>query len=103
MLILAVHTGGHDATAVLAQDYDILAAVQLERLTRIKGDGNRFPDEAVDEVAASVLLGSGARYDWVIGAPPERVASEEPAPGWVAESPSMQSVYERVAQVAALP
>jgi carbamoyltransferase len=33
-LILTVHTGIHDAGAALFDDYTLLAAVQLERLTR---------------------------------------------------------------------
>ena len=49
MLILGVHPGYHDAVAVLCDDYRILAAVQLERLTRRKIDGGRVPDEAIDE------------------------------------------------------
>jgi carbamoyltransferase len=49
-LILAVHPGSHDATAVVFEDYALKAAVQLERLTRIKGDGDSFPDLAIDEV-----------------------------------------------------
>jgi carbamoyltransferase len=49
-LILAVHTGSHDAAAALFDDYTLRAAVQLERLTRYKGDGRRHPDLAIDEV-----------------------------------------------------
>ncbi|SMN11010.1 Nodulation protein NolO  len=39
MLILSVCHGGHDSSAVVANDYEILAAVQTERITRKKGDG----------------------------------------------------------------
>ncbi|MCY4244962.1 MAG: hypothetical protein OXU41_05505 [Gammaproteobacteria bacterium] len=40
MLILALGNAiHHDSAAVIAEDYEILAAVQTERLTRIKGDG----------------------------------------------------------------
>lgn len=39
MLILSVCHGGHDSAAVVAEDYEILAAVQTERITRKKGDG----------------------------------------------------------------
>jgi len=40
MLILAVANHlHHDSAAVVAQDYQILSAVQTERLTRVKGDG----------------------------------------------------------------
>ena len=49
-LILAVHSGGHDATAAVFVDYELRAAVQLERLTRYKGDGRQHPDLAIDEV-----------------------------------------------------
>ncbi|MCB9988120.1 MAG: hypothetical protein H6868_02160 [Rhodospirillales bacterium] len=49
MKILAFHTNHHDASAVLFDDYQMVAAVQLERLTRIKGDGARIPEEAIDE------------------------------------------------------
>jgi len=49
-LILSVHTGSHDAAAALFDDYELLAAVQLERLTRIKCDGHEHPDLAIDEV-----------------------------------------------------
>ncbi len=48
-LILTVHSGGHDATAAVFADYELLAAVQLERLTRYKGDGRQHPDLAIDE------------------------------------------------------
>jgi len=51
-LILAIHSGPHDSVAALFEDYDLKAAVQLERLTRIKGDGNRHPDLCIDEVLA---------------------------------------------------
>ncbi len=50
MRILSLHTGGHDGTAVLFDGFELVAAVQLERLTRIKGDGNRIPEPAIDEV-----------------------------------------------------
>src|SRR5829696_128496 len=48
-LILAVHTGIHDAAAAILVDYDVKAAVQLERLTRFKGDG-RYPDLCIEEL-----------------------------------------------------
>jgi len=50
-LILAIHVGPHDSGAALFDDYSLLAAVQLERLTRKKGDGS-FPGLAIDEVLA---------------------------------------------------
>jgi len=49
-LILSVHTGSHDAAAALFDEYEPLAAVQLERLTRVKCDGREHPDLAIDEV-----------------------------------------------------
>ena len=51
-LILTVHTGVHDAGAALFEDYTLLAAAQLERLTRRKGDGSEYPDRCIDEVLA---------------------------------------------------
>ena len=52
MLILGVFTGGHDANAALFDDYRMLSAVQLERMTRVKTDGGRMPQEAIDECLA---------------------------------------------------
>jgi carbamoyltransferase len=49
-LILTAHSGIHDAGAALFEDYRLLAAVQLERLTRYKCDGREHPDLAIDEV-----------------------------------------------------
>src|SRR6516225_8007300 len=49
-LILTAHTGIHDAGAALFEDYKLLAAVQLERLTRFNCDGRDHPDLAIDEV-----------------------------------------------------
>ncbi len=48
-LILGIHTGNHDSAACLFEDYELLAAVAQERLTRSKGDGGRVPVEAMDE------------------------------------------------------
>jgi len=47
-LILALHTNFHDASAALYEDYELRAAVQLERLTRHKGDGRQHPDLAAN-------------------------------------------------------
>lgn len=44
--ILAIHAG-HDASAAVYRDYDLVSAIQLERLTRQKSDGHRIPDEAI--------------------------------------------------------
>jgi carbamoyltransferase len=49
-LILAVHSGVHDAAAAVLVDYDVKAAVQLERLTRFKGDGRTYPDLCIEEL-----------------------------------------------------
>lgn len=49
MIILGLHTGGHDGTAAVFDDYRLLSAVQLERLTRRKGDGKGMPEPAIDE------------------------------------------------------
>jgi carbamoyltransferase len=49
-LIVGVHVGPHDAAAAVLSDYDVKAAVQLERLTRRKGDGgSAFPAASVAE------------------------------------------------------
>jgi carbamoyltransferase len=48
-LILAVHASMHDAAAAVYEDYTLRAAVQLERLTRVKNDGGAHPDLAIDE------------------------------------------------------
>ncbi len=70
MLLLGVHSGNHDACASLHDDYRLLSAVALERLTRRKIDGDRVPVEAIDECLAiagrrradidAVMLGRGA-------------------------------------------
>lgn len=53
-LIVAIHSGPHDSVAALFDDYELKAAVQLERLTRRKGDGGIHPDACIDEVLAIV-------------------------------------------------
>jgi carbamoyltransferase len=50
MRILAFHACGHDASAAVFDDYKLIAAVQEERLTRIKGWGDGIPWLAIDEV-----------------------------------------------------
>ena len=54
MHILGVHTGFHDASACLYKDFDLVAAVSLERLTRVKTAGvtpaEPMPDPAIDEM-----------------------------------------------------
>lgn len=73
MLILGVHSGYHEASACLFDDYRMIAAVALERLTRRKIDGGRVPDEAIDECLAiggterrkvdAIVLGRGP-FPW---------------------------------------
>jgi carbamoyltransferase len=53
-LILTAHSGSHDAGAAVFEDYQLLAAVQLERLTRFKCDGRERPDLAIDEVLSII-------------------------------------------------
>ena len=49
-VILAIHRGGkHDSAAAVLFDYEVKAAVALERLTRKKGDGDD-PQRCIDEV-----------------------------------------------------
>jgi carbamoyltransferase len=50
MRILAIHAGIHDASAAAFDDYDLVAAVSEERLTRIKGYGQSVPWLGIDEV-----------------------------------------------------
>ena len=52
-LILAVHNGPHDAVAAVLVDYELKAAVQLERLTRIKSDGG-YPHPSIEETLGMV-------------------------------------------------
>lgn len=59
-LILGVCISGHDASACLHDDYRLLAAIPLERITRVKSDGGRFPEEAIDEALA---IGGVSRRD----------------------------------------
>ena len=50
MRILAFHPGAHDAAAAAFDDYQLLAAVQEERLTRSTSSGNGVPWAAISEV-----------------------------------------------------
>ncbi len=50
MRILAFHPGAHDSSAAAFEDYRLVAAVQEERLTRLKGSGDGVPWLAIDEV-----------------------------------------------------
>ncbi len=49
MLILSLHSGPHDSSAALFDDYRILAAVAEERMNRVKGSGG-FPERSLAEV-----------------------------------------------------
>jgi len=59
-LILTAHSGSHDAGAALLEDYGLLAAVQLERVTRYKCDGRGHADPAIDKVLS---IGGKTRKD----------------------------------------
>lgn len=48
--ILGICASGHDASACLFKNYELIAAVGLERLSRIKSEGERTPIEAIREV-----------------------------------------------------
>ena len=50
MRILGIHGWDHDTSAAVFDDYKLLAAVQEERLTRIKGWGGGPPWLAIEEV-----------------------------------------------------
>lgn len=49
MLVLGVHSGWADAGAAVFDDYALLAAVPLARLTGMPHDGGRLPVEAIAE------------------------------------------------------
>lgn len=49
MKILGIHPGHHDSAVAAFNDYTLVAAVQLERLTRRKGDGHGIPEAAIAE------------------------------------------------------
>ena len=53
-LIVGIHAGYHDSSAVIFEDYTFKAAVQLERLTRVKGDASEFPYRCIDEVLSII-------------------------------------------------
>lgn len=61
MYLLGIHNGTHDASACLFRDYDLLAAISLERLTRKKNDGvsvdQELPLAAIDECLAIAGIG----------------------------------------------
>jgi carbamoyltransferase len=47
---LAIHAGMHDSSAAAFDDYEMVAAVSEERMTRVKGAGEQVPWLSVDEV-----------------------------------------------------
>ncbi len=49
MLILSLHSGPHDSSAALFDNYRLLAAVAEERLNRVKCSGG-FPEKSIAEV-----------------------------------------------------
>jgi predicted NodU family carbamoyl transferase len=53
MLILGIHTGNHDSAACLFDEYDVLAAVPQERLTRLKGMAAEFQSRPSTNVSQS--------------------------------------------------
>jgi carbamoyltransferase len=63
MYILGIHNGHHDASACLFRDYELIAAVSLERLTRKKNDGvtpdDEIPTAAIDECLAIAGIARG--------------------------------------------
>jgi carbamoyltransferase len=58
MLILSLHSGPHDSSAALFEDYTVLAAVAEERLNRIKCSGG-FPERSIAEV---LRIGGAERH-----------------------------------------
>jgi carbamoyltransferase len=63
MYILGIHNGHHDASACLFRDYELVAAVSLERLTRRKNDGVtpelEIPAAAIDECLSIAGIARG--------------------------------------------
>jgi carbamoyltransferase len=59
--LLGIHNSAHDAAACVFRDYQLLAAVSLERLTRKKGAGvcaeQELPIPAIDECLAIAGIG----------------------------------------------
>lgn len=82
MYILGIHSGYHDACAALFENYRLVSAVALERLTRRKIDGGRVPVEAVNECLAIAGIGPEriAAVALSRGAFPSRYFSHFPLP-----------------------
>ncbi len=47
---MAIHAGMHNSSAAAFDDYEMVAAVSEERLTRVKGSGESVPWLSIDEV-----------------------------------------------------
>jgi carbamoyltransferase len=60
MRILAFQSGLHDASAAAIDDYRLVAAIQEERLRRVKGWGDGVPWLAIDEV---LRIAGWSRFD----------------------------------------
>ena len=63
-LLLGVACGSHDASACLYDEYELLTAVQLERVTRVKSDGGRScafrslqPSDIIESVSKNAVEG----------------------------------------------
>lgn len=54
-ITLGLHTG-HESSAVLFDDKELVAAISDERLTRVKNDGGKLFDHAIDHVLAQARL-----------------------------------------------
>jgi carbamoyltransferase len=86
MNILSIHCGGHDSTVAIFNDYQLIAAIQKERLTRRKGDGG-FPDQCISEV----LSIAGIRRSQINTV----VLSRASFPARYIRLPAMKSLYYR--------
>jgi len=86
MNILSIHCGGHDSTVAIFNDYQLIAAIQKERLTRRKGDGG-FPDQCISEVLNIAGIKRG-QIDTVI-------LSRASFPARYIRLPAIKSLYYR--------
>lgn len=59
-LILGIANGTHDSSAVVFDDYRLVAAVPEERITRGKGAGGRLPEAAINE---ALYIAGATRWD----------------------------------------
>lgn len=65
MIILSIQSAGHDAAVSVFKDYQLIAAVQHERITRQKGQGG-WPEETIDEAIEIAGLSSRKEVDVVL-------------------------------------